>query len=445
MSEFVDKMKVLISRPLFKVILLGIFIRILLIPFSLVYDSNFWTVVIRNIESGYGLYQMEGYYYTPVWGYVLGFVAGIQNLLFDIGDPSVICYDLFSYLSIQGYAYSDMGISIVFLFILKTILTISDLVMSVILYQMVMRRTGDERKATIAFLLLFVCPHIIGASSMITMPDTLSAMFTMLTIVLLRDDKYFFAGICYALAVWVKFFPIAIILVLLCYIYVETEGDVKKAAERIGKAFLGFMLMSVIIFFPQFDEGTLAYCLAFLTDRIIWMIEGGILNVIGMILGSIAIIFVAMHVGRHMLRSKGDRDDRLMEYSMILLSICMLVFTNLQYLVSLMPFLIYCIVVISDRYKYVWILLAVAGVILTFMLNTNAVMFNSLVVYTDIISSSFTTSLFDVLNEEIILGWSIVDMFCSFANNIQKACLVLIPAIFIIRRLIAKEGRKTHE
>ena len=128
MSEFLDKVKVLVSKPLFKVILLGLLIRIFMIPFSLTYDANFWTVVVRNVESGYGLYQMEGYYYTPVWGYVLAFVAGVQNLLFDVGDLSVICYDLFSYLSNQDYAYSDMGISIVVLFNLKVILTISDLV-----------------------------------------------------------------------------------------------------------------------------------------------------------------------------------------------------------------------------------------------------------------------------------------------------------------------------
>ena len=446
MSEFVDKMKNAASTPLFKIILIGLLIRILLIPFCLVYDANFWTIVIRNMESGNGLYQVEGYYYTPVWGYILGFVSGMQNLLFDIGDLSVVCYDLFSLLMVDQYAYSDMAISMVFLMDLKIILTVSDLVMSVILYQIVKGRTGDERKAPMAFLLVFICPHIIGASSVVTMPDTMSAMFTLMTIFLLKDDRYFFAGICYALAVWVKFFPIAIVLVLVCYVYVGTDGDVKKAIERIGKSFLGFMLASAVIFYPQFMEGTLPQSLAFLTDRIIEIINWGILSIIGTLLGSIAIVAIAVIVGRHMLHAKGDKDDRLMEYSMILLSICMLFYTNMQYLVTMIPFLVYSLLVINDRYKWIWILLAIVGVILTFMLNTNANMLNSLVVYTDLVPASFVTSLFDFLNKEIIAGeLSIVDVFCSFANTLQKVCLVMIPSLFVIDRIIAKRNRETDE
>lgn len=446
MSEFAGRVKDFVSTPLFKLILIGLIIRAIMIPLCLAYDSNYWTVVIRNIDTGNGLYKVEGYYYTPVWGYVLAFVSGIQNAILDIGDLSVTCYELFQYVAINQYAYEDKAISIVFLFNLKIILTISDLVASLLLYNIVKRRTGDEKKAALAFFLMFISPHLIGSSSMVTMPDTMSAMFTLLTIVLLRDEKYFFAGVCYALAVWVKFFPIAIILVLLCYIYVETNGDVKKAIERIGKSVSGFMLISVVIFFPQFMEGTLLQSLAFLTDRAIEIINWGLLSIIGTLVGAVIICFIAIIVAKHMLRAKGDRDDRMMEYSMILLSVCMLFYTNMQYLVTLMPFLVYSILVINDRYKWIWILLALVGAILTMMLNTNVVMLNSLVVFTDLISVSFATSLFDFLNEEIIAGeLSIVDVFCSFANTLQKVCLVLIPATFVICRVIVRRERETDE
>ena len=446
MSDFVNRTKQFMSTPLFKVILIGLIIRIIMIPFCLAYDSNYWTIVIRNIESGNGLYQVEGYYYTPVWGYILAFVSGIQNAFFDIGDLSVVCYDLFSYVSIGQYAYSDMALSIVFLFNLKVILTISDLVLSILVYKLVKDRTGDEKKAVIAFFLVFVCPHVLGSSSMVTMPDTLSAMFTILTIVLLKDDRYFFAGITYALAVWVKFFPIAIILVIICYVYAGANGDVRKAFERIGKSFLGFMLISVIIFFPQFMEGTLPQSLAFLTDRVSEIIRWGILSILGVSLIAVAISAISIAVGKHMLRSKGDREDRLMEYSMILLSVCMLLYTNLQYLVTLIPFLVYCIMVVNDRYKWIWILLAVVGAFLTLMLNTNAVMLNSLAVFTDMISVSFATSLFDFLNEEIIANeFSIVDIFCSTGNLLQRVCLIMVPLVFVGCRLYERRMKKATE
>lgn len=437
MSDLGEKIRGLASNGLFAAIVVGMLIRLLLVPFSLEYDTNFWTIVIRNIESGNGLYLMEGYYYTPVWGYILGFVAAMQNALLDIGDLSTVCYDLVSYIMVDHYAYTDMAVSIVFMLILKLILWVCDLILSVTVYHLVKDRTGDEKKAIIAFLLVFICPHVIGSSSIVVMPDTISAMFTMVTILLLKNEKFFLAGICYSLAVWIKFFPIAIIFVLLCYIYVGAQGDAKEAAKRIAKAIIGFIATSVIIFLPQMMEGTIVRCLAFLIDRINEIIDNGILAILcGIVLASF-IIFVVIHVARHMLKTKGDIDDKMMEYSLLLLGICMLSFTNLQYIVTLIPFLVYCLMIVDRYYKYIWIILAVVGFILTFTLNTNAVMLNSIVAYTGLISTDTAMWLFDLLNNEIIFGMSIVDMFCSLANNVQKVILFCIFPVFVIRRLIA--------
>ena len=435
MSELMVKIKKLTSNGLFIAIVIGMVIRLLLIPFSLEFDTNYWTIVIRNIESGNGLYLMEGYYYTPVWGYILGFVAAIKDTFLGIGDLSRVCYDLVSYVMADHYAYTDMGVSIVFLFMLKLILWLSDLTLSVLVYQLVDERTEDKRKAIIAFVLVFVCPHVIGASSMIVMPDTLSAMFTMLTIVLLKKDKYILAGVCYSLAVWVKFFPIAIILVLLCYIYVGSQGDNKDAMKKIAKAIIGFMATSAVIFLPQIMEGTIVRSMAFLTDRFIEIVNNGLWAIICALLVIALIIVIVMHVSKHMLKAKGNMDDRMMEYSLILLGICMLYYTNMQYLVTLIPFLVYCLMIVDYRYNCIWILLAVAGFILTFALNTNAVMLNSLVVYTDMISSDAAKWLFNILNEERLFGYSIVDMYCTIADKIQKVSLFGIIFLFVIRRI----------
>ena len=220
---------------------------ILLIPFALEYDTNYWALVIRNVESGNGLYFMEGYYYTPVWGYILSFAAGIQNAFFNAGDPSSVCYELLSYSTRDLYAYTDMASSIAILFILKVMLWICDLVLALTVYNLVEERTEDKRKAIIAFVLVFICPHVIGASSVVVMPDVISAMFTMLTIMLLKHERFFLAGICYSFAVWVKFFPIAIILFLLCYIYVKAQGDRKESAKRISLAIAGFAHRSYVL------------------------------------------------------------------------------------------------------------------------------------------------------------------------------------------------------
>ena len=65
------------------------------------------------------------------------------------------------------------------------------------------------------------------------------------------------------------------------------------------------------------------------------------------------------------------------------------------------------------------------------------VMFNSIIAYTGMISPETTLPIFDALNEEIVFGFSVIDMFCSFANNVQKITLICILPAFILRRLIA--------
>ena len=109
----------------------------------------------------------------------------------------------------------------------------------------------------------------------------------------------------------------------------------------------------------------------------------------------------------------------------------------MQYLVTLIPFLVYCVMVVDNRYKYIWIALAVAGTIITFMLNTNVAMLNSVIAYTGLISTDSVVPVFKALNDEIFFKFSIVDIFCSFANNLQKITLICILPAFILRRLIA--------
>ena len=49
------------------------------------FDTNYWAIVTRNIQMGEGLYGLRGYYYTPVWGYILGFVSMFDSFFFNIG------------------------------------------------------------------------------------------------------------------------------------------------------------------------------------------------------------------------------------------------------------------------------------------------------------------------------------------------------------------------
>ena len=84
-----------VRHPILLIVAVGIIIRLVLMSASMVYDLDYWAVVIRNIESGEGLYDAEGYYYTPVWGYVLGFIAACQSMFLELGEVAIRVLEAF--------------------------------------------------------------------------------------------------------------------------------------------------------------------------------------------------------------------------------------------------------------------------------------------------------------------------------------------------------------
>ncbi|WP_400205546.1 hypothetical protein [Methanomethylophilus alvi] len=43
-------------------------------------------MIIQNIDSGNGLYELFGYYYTPVWGYIMGFIDMFSNTFLSVSE-----------------------------------------------------------------------------------------------------------------------------------------------------------------------------------------------------------------------------------------------------------------------------------------------------------------------------------------------------------------------
>ena len=104
----VDKIRGHICRirhPLAAIVIAGLAIHLLIMLLAMVYDSDYWAIVIRNINAGEGLYGMEGYYYTPVWGYILGLVSAFQNAFLSLGDSAVRVFDVI-YFEASGHQTS---------------------------------------------------------------------------------------------------------------------------------------------------------------------------------------------------------------------------------------------------------------------------------------------------------------------------------------------------
>ena len=210
-----------VRHPILLIVAVGIIIRLVLMSASMVYDLDYWAVVIRNIESGEGLYDAEGYYYTPVWGYVLGFIAACQSMFLELGEVAIRVLEAFPVEIIPDTYYTATAPSIAFIYSVKIPLMIFDLILAYLVMVLAKDYTGDSRKAVLAFAFTFLFPVLMLSSGVIGMPDTIAAVFTVLTVVLLRRGMPFLAGASFSLAVLTKFFPVFLIFVFVAYLIVK--------------------------------------------------------------------------------------------------------------------------------------------------------------------------------------------------------------------------------
>ena len=403
MTEIFLKMKdAIVSHPLITVVAIGIIIRLIIIPTTLVYDSNYWAIVIRNIETGSGLYDLEGYYYTPVWGYVLGLISVFQSAFLNLGEMGIRVVDALP-VEIPDMYLTATITSISFLYSVKIPLLIVDLILSYLIYTLVKEVTNDKRKATIGFALTFICPSIMAATMGIAMPDGISAMFLVLTILLIRHDQPFFAGMCYSIAVLNKFFPAFLFFIILAYMVSRYMDNKKTMRNQLLLAILGGVLMSAIIFLPQLLQGDIMSAFAFLTDRTGTDSGTSLLeSLIGygrLILYSLVII-ASLWMSYDLIKNRtNDQFHKFMVCCLATIGLCFVYPPTTQYLVLMTPFVVYFVVAESPKYIKCWLLLSIGGFLMTYASTGTTLL--PLATYTDMLNVTDVVNFFNLTMTEI--------------------------------------------
>lgn len=392
-----------IQHPLLWVALIGIVIHLLMMSVSFVYDSNYWAVVTRNIESGEGLYGLEGYYYTPVWGYILGLVSAFQTFFLDLGELAIRVVEALPVETYDGFYMTATITSLSFQYSYKIILMIAELILAYLVYYLIRDITHDEKKSILAFALMFLCPLIMGTTCVNGMPDIFSALFMVLTIILLRKNIPLVAGMCFAMAVLTKFFPVFSFFILIAYILAVNKNDKKAGYRSLILAAIGSFVIVAIVFLPQIMQGDLSSAFSFLIDRtgtdtgtsIYYQIAGA-----ARILLYGIIIVVSAYLGHIMYRGPGeDLDNKLMKYCMIVFALCLLYPPTPQYVVILIPVLVYWIVVDSKKYLTSWKLLIIGGTLMVFV--TNGALLLPLGVYSNLFGVDTAMAIFQAFQTQI--------------------------------------------
>lgn len=429
MAEFVRSIvsRMSAARMLLLILFVGIVIRLAIASLSITYDSDYWTIVIRNIESGFGIYELEGYYYTPAWGYILGLIGAFQTVFMDMGEVAVRVVEAIFVEGIGMYVTATIP-SLWILYTIKLPLYVCDTITAFLIRGLVRDQTGDGRKADLAFALVFLSPVLLESSGVIAMPDTIAVMFTVLTIVLLKKDCPFLAGMTFAIAVLIKFFPVFLFFVFIAYILSKNKGDRRRAVSHVAQAAIGALITVGIMFLPPFLEGNLAQCFQFLTDRtgfaggdLLFDTIAGILRILTYGLVVIGCAYCAYDMYRD---SSEDHFGKLMKACLIIATLALVYPPTTQYIVILVPFLAYYIVTSDRRMMKSWTILGVGAVI--YSSATNGLMFMPLAVWAGVGDVGFLLDLYSFWNAPFLGPISIEDIQFVIGGVLQCAGILLI-------------------
>ena len=405
-----------LRRPVVLLLIAGIIARAVLIPLATYnYDISFWATTIQHNQSGYGLYGLSGYYYTPVWGYILGSLGLLANFLFGIGSYGTIADPLLPVLGAEWEYYGKMVVSPGFSLLVKSFLALVDVACAYLIYVLVKKLGYSDGKAALALGLWFVCPIVIYSSAAQATFDNVSIMFMLLTLVLILDGRYMTAGAMFCLASFTKFFPAYLIFIFIVCVLRRHE-DRRAQFKALCYAASGFLVMAFLIFLPQFMNGTAAEAFGFVVSRVskisvptesLWGIISSVGNLIVVVLQPLIFLLeLVIAFFAYRLTEKAFKDK--LTVLLLLSSAAVFLWTPTPtYLLLILPFLI-CVVATAEtpeqkRYILPLVSIAVTATIYAITMNSFGLFFQDSIYY-GLISPETILNGIEWLDAEVAIG-----------------------------------------
>ena len=444
------------------------------------FDSAYWAAVVRNIRSGSGLYSVDGYYYTPVWGYFLGISDALATSLVDLGNYLVVVPQAIG-IKVDPFCFTAETTKPLFNLIVKTVLVAGNFILAYLVYCIIGELGYSKENAFRSAALVMLCPITIVGSCFIGMPDIYSAVFIAGTILMMIREKYFLAGVFFSVSVLTKFFPVFLIFILLAYIIAKYRDDCMACIRNVAKSIAGALIATLVIYAPVIKEGMFFESFRFLSDRAASMesmisshtpliicamaavaavialliyirnrkhtrffncmnlvligtaaavavitvlcITGG-----GIISGSrvafyVFLIFMSMVSGIVLYRNReGDFNRRFIALCFIMMIFCMLYPPTPQYLVILVPFITLMIGMNNEKCMKGYAAVSV-GVFL-FVLIANGPLLMSLAQWTDLISVDTVMNIHHAF--DLAIGGTTLHHILYLLIGIIQYCAILI-------------------
>ncbi len=411
-------------------ILIGLVIRFILAPLlTYTFDFSGWALVLRNIQCGDGLYDLDGYYYSPPWGYLLAIFSKLTNIF----GVTVFGEQVVGALSIEwyGWYFSATAPSLGFNLLIKIPIILGDLLAGYLIYWLVLDITDDKKKATNAFAIWFLCPFVIAVGCIGGQFDCLSAVFTLLTIIFLRRDKYFLAGVMFSLAFLIKLFPAILAFVFIAYTY-RKHSENGNPLQYLLKAGAGFILATVVLLIPNIVNGNLSDCFAYLTNRVSNGLGGSTSEYAQYltIVAYLAIVGISIILAKHLAHSNKDLTQEFFFFSTLTLSVLFLYPSAPQYVLLIFPFMIMWYVIYDHSIKRPIVLMMVGTTV--FSLASNFTLLLSLANYSNLVSVPALLAWIDAYQQPF-LGLSLMSWQYYIGGILQWASIAWLLVILLNR------------
>lgn len=448
-----SRLSAFLKYPMLTIILIGLIIRAVLIPlFTYNYDIAFWATTIQHLQSGNGLYGLQGYYYTPVWGYILSFLGLIGNFVFGISSYGVVADDLLLSLGADWEFYGAMTVTPEFSILVKSFLTIFDLIGAYLIYTIVKRFGHSDRKATIAFGLWFLCPIVIYTSAVHGTFDNISVTFMLLSLILAIDRKYLFAGASFSVAALTKFFPAYLAFMLLAYALKKNEDKTSKI-KAVACASTGLLVMTLIILIPQITAGYTSEAFGFVFNRVssiqydvdsLWdFIATNGMAVVMMLQPLIFGILIFLAYKAY--KAEDDKFAETFMFMLLLSATTIFLWTPAPtYLMLMIPFLIYIVVTAETdsqkRYTVPLALIFVTTILYSLTMHSFSIFFQSSV-YLEIVPAELILNGFEWLSQAIVPGVTRQTALNIVAGALETLAIYSVFIVLIFNHFSSKKQR----
>jgi len=413
------------------VIVVGIVMRLFL-GWILEYNNDIiaWAMTMGNLQAGGDLYSMAGYYYTPVWGYMLGSFGEFLGLIGVDTWAQVFTEILYTEDLTDEAGVTTVGFNMA----LTLFYLVGDILGALAVYWLIKRVTDDMRKAKIGFAIYFLAIHLAMVGAVWGQFDTFSALMAILCICLLVRGNHFLAGMMFSAACLLKAFPAVLILVLIIYIY-RKGGDMW--VRQLLMAIAGAVIMAGVLMLPLIVGGTVMDSMTFLTARA----EGGSGDVgdlilkysmltIYPVLGVFELILAWFYLKRY---KTEDEDKGLLWFSLMAMLILFLYPSTPQYILLLLPFVVVGMMVfdLQKAMAKPFVLMVVGTVMM--MLTCLSMTTVTNVFYMDMISFADWQGLDQFVREPMILGYSISRVLAVSGCVVQSAGVIWMNLIALDR------------